>query len=73
MDEVLLKVEDLALEHKHFGNKDIVTLSQVIGLLQDMEYEIDNLNEKIEDLEEHVQDLMPSPAREFGISESMFH
>ncbi len=73
MDEIYVKVEDLALNHDYFGKKDIVTLSAVISVMQDMEYEIDNLNEKIEDLEEHVQDLMPSPHKEYGVSESWFH
>lgn len=73
MDEVLIRVEDLALEHDHFNKKDIVTLSQVIAVMQEMEYEIDNQQEKIQDLEEQVSDLNPSPYKEYGISEKDFY
>lgn len=53
MNEVYIKTIDLnRWVAQYFPNKDIITISDLIGCIEDLDEEIESLNEKIEKLED---------------------
>lgn len=48
MDNILFKVKELGLE-RFFGNKDIVSLEEIINTLYEQDDEIGNLEERYDD------------------------
>lgn len=56
MDKVYIKVEDYVLLKKYFDNKDLVSVEDLIGLLDDLTYDVEKLKEEYEDLAEDVRD-----------------
>ena len=52
MDEVYIKIKDLNnWVAKYFERKDIITIGDLISIIEDLDGEIERLNERIEDLE----------------------
>jgi len=56
MNEVYIKVEDLGILSKHFKNKDIITLVELVSEMQELDSEVERLEEKIEEMEKHCED-----------------
>ena len=56
MDKVYIRVEDYVLLKKYFDNKDLVSVEDLIGLLDDLTYDVEKLKEEYEDLVEDVRD-----------------
>ncbi len=59
MENVFIKAEDLnSWITKHLPNKDLISIDDLIGAIEDMDGEIDLLNEKIEKLEEREIEII---------------
>ena len=52
----------------------VLTIEELVGLCEDLYYEVDRLQEKLDDLEEELQEnYMPkSKSEQYGISDSDF-
>jgi hypothetical protein len=75
MNEVYIKKEDLGeIVEKHF-NKDLISIDDLIGLIEELDYHIDRLEEEIEDKEQDIEDnYKPRNSYSlYGVSESDFH
>lgn len=68
--QIVMKDEDL----KHFSDKDIYEWDEILGIIEDMEDEIDYLKEKISDMEDDIRDnYKPIPLAElYGVSDKDF-
>ena len=58
MDEIYIKAESLGkYVVRHFKiQKDLYTLDEIIGLMQEMDDDICNLEDKLKDLERDIED-----------------
>lgn len=58
-------------------NGNYVNLDDLIGIIDNLVYEANRLEEKIEDLNKDIEDNYEprkfDPYEEYGVSESMFH
>lgn len=77
MNEVYIKTADFKLLEKHFKNYDFVSIDELCGLVEELDYEIDVLEEKLKDMEHDIDEFyVPrkfDPYAEYGISERDFH
>ena len=75
MDEVFINIKGYDWLEKHYKNKDYVSIGELITVIEDLDYEIDRLNEKIANMREDIQDFYTpkTPYEILGISESDFH
>lgn len=75
MNNVYVKKENLGeIVEKHF-NKDLISIDDLIGLIEELDYHIDRLEEKINDIEQEIEDNY-RPINNYslyGVSESDFH
>lgn len=75
MNNVYVKKEDLGeIVGKHF-NKDLISIDDLISLIEELDYHIDRLEEDIEDTKEYYEDNY-KPRNNYslyGVSESDFH
>lgn len=75
MSNVYIKKEDLGkVVEKHF-NKDLISIDDLIGLIEELDYHIDRLEEEKEDTKEYYEDNY-RPINNYslyGVSESDFH
>ena len=72
--EVLERVEDImGTDYERNGN--YIQLEKLIAVIEDLEYEVHRLEEKVEDTEAYYHDnYKPISANEmYGINESDFH
>lgn len=57
MDRVFIKVEDLnKWVAKYFPGKDIISVDDLIGTIEDLDDDITNLKDKIKDFERDIED-----------------
>ena len=76
MEEVYIKVQDLnRWIAKYFPNKDLITIDDLLGVIEDLDGELDEQKEKYEELENKLHDNYEpiSPYRMYGINERDFH
>lgn len=75
MNNVYVKKENLGeIVEKHF-NKDLISIDDLIGLIEELDYHIDRLEEEINDIEQEIEDNY-RPINNYslyGVSESDFH
>lgn len=72
--EVLERIEDrMGTDYGRNGN--YIKIESLIAVIEDLEYEVHRLEEKVEDTEAHYQDnYQPvSPYKMYGVSENDFH
>lgn len=76
MNEVFIKVADFELLKKYFKNYDIVNIDELCGLVEELDYEIERLEEKIRDMQDDIEQYYEpkkfDPYEEYGISERDF-
>ena len=72
--EVLERVEDI-MGTDYGRNGNYIQLEKLIAVIEDLEYEVHRLEEKIEDREKDIEDNYEpvSPYKMYGINESDFH
>lgn len=60
---------------KYFMNKDLVTIEDLIGVIEDLDSEVGMLNEQLEDIKQDVKDNYKpiSHWEQYGISKDQFH
>lgn len=56
MDKVLINIKDENEWIKKYFNKELVTIDDFIGIIEDLDGEISHLKEQIEDLEEDIRE-----------------
>lgn len=76
MNEVFVKVEDFKLLKKYFKNYDFVSIDELCGLVEELDYQIEILEEKVKDMEDDIEQFYEpkkfNPYEEYGISERDF-
>ena len=76
MNAVFVKVADFELLKKYFKNYDIVSIDELCGLVEELDYEIERLEEKIRDMQDDIEQYYEpkkfDPYEEYGISERDF-
>ena len=57
MDEVYVNIyNEGSWIKKHFNDKDLVTISEMLGVIEDLDSEVERLKEQIEDREQEIKD-----------------
>lgn len=75
MNEVYIKKEELNEWLRKYFKGDLISIDDMISVIEDLDSEIDRLNEKIEDIEQDKEDNY-RPINNYslyGVSESDFH
>ena len=76
MNEVFVKVEDFKLLKKYFKNYDFVSIDELCGLVEELDYQNEILEEKVKDMEDDIEQFYEpkkfNPYEEYGISERDF-
>ncbi len=76
MDNVYIKKQDVnKWIGKYFPNKDLISIDDLIGCIEDLDSEVESLKEKYEDLEQDLEDNYKpiDKASQYGVSDSWFH
>lgn len=60
---------------KHFSKKDVYEWDEILGIIEEMEDEIESLKEEISDMEDNIRDnYKPIPLSEmYGVSDRDFY
>lgn len=72
--EVIERIEKLmGTDYERKGN--YIPLDSFISIIEDLEYQVHSLEEKVEDTESYYQDNYEpvSPYKMYGVAESEFH
>ena len=57
MNEVYVRAEDLnRWITKYFPNKDLISVDELIGCIEELDSEVERLEEKIEKMEQYCED-----------------
>ena len=76
MDETFIRTLTLPewLVKKYFKDKDFYSIDELIGIIEDLDSDVERLEEKVKDLEYDIQEnYRPIPYSEMvGISDSDF-
>ena len=56
MENVFIKTEQYALLKKFFKNQDLISIEDLIALIDDLSYDLDRMNEEYKDLLQDMQD-----------------
>lgn len=73
MDNVYIKTEHLnSWVSKYFKNKDLVSIEDLISLIEDLADEAEHWKEKFEDLEEEVRENYKPIPIDLGLSDRDF-
>jgi hypothetical protein len=73
MDSVYIKVSDLnKWTGKYFDGKDIVSVEDILGVLEDVADECEHWKEKFEDLEEDLRENYKAIPIDYGMSDRDF-
>ena len=75
MDEIFIDIRYREWLQKFFKDKDFVSIDDLLGVIEDLDCEVERLNEKIANMRQDVQDFYTpkTPYEIFGISEKDFH
>lgn len=76
MDEIYIDMRNQnQWIRKYFVNKDLVTIEDLLGVIEDLDYEVGVLNEKIEDMEQDIKDNYKpiSHWEEYGLNPNDYH
>ena len=76
MDKIYIKVEDLnKWVAKYFENKDIITVEDLLGVIEELDGELENEKMKYEELENNMHENYEqiSSHRMYNINERDFH
>ena len=76
MDNIYIKVADLnKWISKYFPNKDLITVEDLLGLIEDLDSELENKKIEYDELENdlHENYIQLSPYQIYGVSERDFH
>ena len=77
MDKVYIKAEDLSKWClRHFKiKKDLYSIDEILGAMEDMDDEIENLKDKLRDIERDIEDNYKpiSKAEQSNVREGWFH
>lgn len=75
MDEIFLDIRYREWLQKFFKDKDFVSIDDLLGVIEDLDCEVERLNEKITDMRQDVEDFYTpkTPYEILGISERDFH
>ena len=75
MNDVYIKATDLnKWITKHFPKQDLISITELIGCIEELDIEVDNLNQQLEDIKENLREnyrLIPE-SQKVGISDSDF-
>lgn len=73
MDNVYIKTENLnSWVSKYFKNKDLVSIEDLISLIEDLADEAEHWKEKFEDLEEDLRENYKPIPIDLGLSDRDF-
>lgn len=73
MDRVYIKTEDLSVwVGKYFKDKDIISVEDLLGVIEDLEDEKESWREKYEDLQEDVRENYKAIPIDYGMSDRDF-
>ena len=75
MNNVFIKKEELNEWLRKYFKGDLISIDDMISVMEDLDSEIDRLKEKIEDIEQDKEDnYRPLHSSElYGVSERDFH
>lgn len=76
MDDIYVKKEDLnRWVAKYFKDKELISVGDLIGCIEDLDSEVDALKDKIKDIERDIEDNYKpiDPATQYNVSDSWFH
>ena len=74
MNEVYIKKEDVAEWIGKYFSGDFASIDDLIGIIEDLDSEVDNLKDELEKSEEYIRvNCTTSPYMEYGVRESDFH
>ena len=75
MKDVYIKKEELNEWLRKYFNGDLISINDMISVMEDLDGEIDRLKEKIEEIEQHKENnYRPLHNSElYGVSERDFH
>lgn len=75
MNNVYIKKEELNEWIKKYFKGDLISIVDMISVIEDLEAEIDRLNEKIEDIEQDRDDNYKPISHQslYGVSENDFN
>ena len=76
MENVYIKVEDMnKWVAKYFPNKDLVTIDDLLAVIEDLDSELENAKMDYEELENNLHDNYKpiGPYEMYGINERDFH
>jgi prefoldin subunit 5 len=73
MEEVYINVKGLAID-KYF-NKDLVSVGELVALIEDLDCDIEVLNEQIKDIKQDIEDNYKpiSHWEEYGLNPNDYH
>ncbi len=75
MDNIFIKKEELnEWTQKHF-KEDLVSVDDLIRVIEDLDNEVDRVKEEYEDYKQMIKDNYEpiSPYKMYGVSENEFH
>lgn len=76
MDEVYILSKDVnSWISKYFNNKDVVSVGYLIGIIEELDNEVERLTEELENTKRYYQDNFRqiSDYELYNVSESDFH
>lgn len=75
MDNVFIKREDLSDWTQKYFKEDLVSVDDLIRVIEDLDNEIENVKEKYEDFKQMVNDnyKLVGSYEMYGVSENEFH
>ena len=76
MENVYIKVEDMnKWVAKYFPNKDLVTIDDLLAVIEDLDSELENAKMDYEELENNLHDNYKpiSPYEMYAVNERDFH
>lgn len=56
MNDIYIKIDDYTLLKKYFKNQDLVSIEDLIVLIDDLSYDISKMQEEYQDLLDNVRD-----------------
>lgn len=73
MEEVYINVKGLAID-KYF-NKDLVSVGELVALIEDLDCDIEVLNEQIKDIKQDIEDNYKpiSHWEQYGLNPNDYH